>query len=85
MGRYLGEGQKESPKKKKRRVDKTESKKEKERKEKRGRGRKIRKWVTQPVTAAGRQAGNTWLNFVQPGLNPDGTWAGLLRQPDSLR
>ena len=43
MGIYFGEGQKESPKKKKRRVDKTESQKEKERKEKRGKKKENKK------------------------------------------
>ena len=43
MGIYIGEGQKESPKKKKRRVDETESKKEKERKDKRGKKKENKK------------------------------------------
>ena len=45
MGIYFGEGQKESPKKKKRRVDKTESKKKKKERRKEGKRRKIRKRV----------------------------------------
>ena len=43
MGIYFGEGQKESPKKKKRRVDKIESKKEKQRKDKRGKKKEDKK------------------------------------------
>ena len=37
------------------------------------------------VTAALWRAGNTRLNFVQPGSDPVGTHAGLLRQPGLLR
>ena len=37
------------------------------------------------VTAAGRWAGNSWLNFVRPGSNPVRARAGFLRQPDLLR
>ena len=37
------------------------------------------------VTAAGRRADNTWLNFVRSGSNPAGPRAGSLRQPGLLR
>ena len=37
--------------------------------------------LTLYVTAAGWQAGNTWLDFIQPELNPVGAHAGLLRLP----